>query len=123
MWKSLLKRPWFLTILLCLIPGAALAADEAAGKPFIELLDEKFAGFVKVIFDILFFSIGGFPLIVIWLIFGAVFFTIRMGFVNFRMFGHAIEIVRGKHDPEEGCEFYPRDFTADSRKSSAISLK
>ncbi|MGD1914293.1 MAG: alanine/glycine:cation symporter family protein [Rivularia sp. (in: cyanobacteria)] len=98
MWKSLLKRPWFLTILLCLIPGAALAADEAAGKPFIELLDEKFAGFVKVIFDILFFSIGGFPLIVIWLIFGAVFFTIRMGFVNFRMFGHAIEIVRGKHD-------------------------
>ncbi len=96
--KSLSKRQWLLTVILCLIPTVALAQDEAAGEPFINSLDEMFSQFVKGIFDILFFSIGGFPLIVLWLIFGAVFFTIRMGFVNFRMFGHAIDIVRGKHD-------------------------
>ena len=98
MWKSLLRRRWLLTLLLCLIPTAALAADEAAGEPFLQSLDKAFGGVVKVIFDVLFFSIGGFPLIVLWLIGGAIFFTIRMGFVNFRMFGHAIEIVRGQHD-------------------------
>jgi len=35
---------------------------------------------------------------VAWLLIGAVFFTLRMGFVNFRMFGHAIQLVRGKYD-------------------------
>jgi AGCS family alanine or glycine:cation symporter len=96
--KSLSKRQWLLTLLLCLIPTVALAQDEAAGEPFIKSLDAAFAQFVKAIFDVLFFSIGGFPLIVLWLIFGAVYFTIRMKFVNFRLFGHAIDIVRGKHD-------------------------
>ncbi|MEL6461516.1 MAG: alanine/glycine:cation symporter family protein [Cyanobacteria bacterium J06621_15] len=96
--KSFSKRQWLLTVILCLIPTVALAADEAAGEPFLQSLDKAFGQVVKVIFDILFFSIGGFPLIVLWLIGGALFFTVRMGFVNFRMFGHAIEIVRGKHD-------------------------
>ncbi len=36
------------------------------------------------------------PFIVIWLVFGAVFFTLRMGFINFRGFKHAIELVQGK---------------------------
>lgn len=96
--KSLLKRPWLLTVILCLIPTAVFAQDEAAGEPLINQLDAAFSAFVKGIFDVLFFDIGGFPLIVLWLIFGAVFFTIRMKFVNFRLFGHAIDIVRGKHD-------------------------
>ncbi len=38
------------------------------------------------------------PLLVLWLIVGAVFFTIRMGFVNFRFFAHAIAVIRGKYD-------------------------
>lgn len=38
------------------------------------------------------------PIVVIWLIIGAVFFTIRMGFINIRGFTHAIAIVRGKYD-------------------------
>lgn len=36
--------------------------------------------------------------IVIWLVLGAVFFTIRMGFINFRGFKHAIDLARGKYD-------------------------
>ena len=44
-------------------------------------------------------------LIVLWLIFGGVFFTIFMRFVNFRAFRHAIGLVRGKYDkPEDGGE-------------------
>ncbi|KAA3609605.1 MAG: alanine:cation symporter family protein [Planctomycetota bacterium] len=38
------------------------------------------------------------PIVVIWLILGATFFTLRMGFINFRAFGHAIQVTRGKFD-------------------------
>jgi AGCS family alanine or glycine:cation symporter len=40
------------------------------------------------------------PLIVLWLIAGGVFFTLYLGFVNIRGFGHALDVVRGKYaDP------------------------
>jgi AGCS family alanine or glycine:cation symporter len=38
------------------------------------------------------------PLVVIWLIFGAILFTILMRFVNIRGFKHAIDLVRGRYD-------------------------
>ncbi len=38
------------------------------------------------------------PFIVIWLVVGAVFFTIRMGFINLRGFRHSIDLARGKYD-------------------------
>lgn len=38
------------------------------------------------------------PFIVIWLIFGAAFFTIRMGFINVRGFKHALQLARGQYD-------------------------
>lgn len=41
---------------------------------------------------------GGVPLIVLILLFGGVFFTFRFGFINFRLFGHAIQVLRGKYD-------------------------
>lgn len=45
------------------------------------------------------------PVVVVWLFLGAIFFTLRMRFVNFRMFGHAIQLVRGKYDrPEDKGE-------------------
>lgn len=40
----------------------------------------------------------GIPLIVVWLILGAIFFTIRMKFINIRGAVHAIQLVRGKYD-------------------------
>ncbi|MDO6492748.1 MAG: amino acid carrier protein [Cellulophaga sp.] len=36
--------------------------------------------------------------IVIWLVLGATFFTVRMGFINIRGFGHALELAKGKYD-------------------------
>ncbi|MDO9595514.1 MAG: alanine/glycine:cation symporter family protein, partial [Lutibacter sp.] len=38
------------------------------------------------------------PFIVIWLSIGALFFTIRMGFINIKGFKHAINLARGKYD-------------------------
>ncbi len=43
----------------------------------------------------------GFPFIVLWLLVGAVFFTLRMKFINFRGFRHAIEVAMGKYDDPE----------------------
>ena len=40
----------------------------------------------------------GIPFIVIWLVLGATFFTIRMGFINIRGFKHSIDLAKGKYD-------------------------
>lgn len=38
------------------------------------------------------------PFIVMWLIVGSIFFTLRLGFVNIRGFRHSIDLARGKYD-------------------------
>lgn len=40
----------------------------------------------------------GTPLIVVWLVLGAVFFTFKMRFIQFRGIKHAIQLVRGRFD-------------------------
>ena len=46
-----------------------------------------------------------FPIVVFWLVFGAVFFTLRMSFINLRGFGHAIRVTAGDYDnPDEEGE-------------------
>ncbi len=58
---------------------------------------------------VLFFDVFGIPFLVLWLILGGIFFTLRLGFINFRLFGHAIAVVRGKYsspdDPGEVTHF------------------
>ncbi len=41
------------------------------------------------------------PLIVAWLVAGAVFFTVRMGFINIRAFSHALRVTRGDYSSPE----------------------
>ncbi|MED5261869.1 MAG: alanine/glycine:cation symporter family protein [Myxococcota bacterium] len=71
-----------------------------------EKLDSAFGRFVvdpigAVIFwDVAFWDNGQpgevqLPIVVLWLIAGALFFTLRYRFVNIRCFGHAIDCVRG----------------------------
>lgn len=55
--------------------------------------------------SILEFKIDEMPLIVLWLVIGSAFFTVRMKFINFRAFKHAIDVTRGKYDdPDEPGE-------------------
>ena len=38
------------------------------------------------------------PIVVLWLILGGIFFTIRMKFINIRAFPHAIRLIKGDYD-------------------------
>ncbi|MBE9041007.1 alanine:cation symporter family protein [Oscillatoriales cyanobacterium LEGE 11467] len=101
-----MKQRWILFFLLLVFPTAALAqAEEATQGNLFVTLDKLFAQIVAVMSSVLFFSIGGIPFIVIWLIGGALFFTFRMSFINIRAFKHAIFVVLGHYDdPEEEGE-------------------
>ncbi|NBC06190.1 MAG: amino acid carrier protein [Bacteroidetes bacterium] len=75
---------------------------DAAINSVMEPLTEVVAGAVFSEVTIAGFSI---PFVLIWLIAGAVIFTFYTGFVNFRAFGHAINVVRGKYDdPDDAGE-------------------
>ncbi len=64
-----------------------------------ETINEAFAPIARVFAEWIFFSvrIGGedLPLIVLWLVIGASFFTVYLRFINLRGFMHAIRLVRG----------------------------
>jgi AGCS family alanine or glycine:cation symporter len=38
------------------------------------------------------------PLLVLWLVLGSLFFTLRLSFVQFRVFRHALSVTRGRYD-------------------------
>ncbi len=96
-----------LVLLFLAMSTAAIAQGEestANSGGLLQTIDSVFAQIVGVMSSVLFFSIGGIPLIVMWLVSGAIFFTLRMGFINFRAFKHAIFVVQGHFDDpsEEG---------------------
>ena len=73
--------------------------------PFLSGMDEVFANALAVLEQTLFLSIYGLPLVVLWLMGGAIFFTLRMAFINIRAFPHAIAVVMGRYDnPNEPGE-------------------
>ncbi|MDJ0535444.1 MAG: alanine/glycine:cation symporter family protein [Xenococcaceae cyanobacterium MO_207.B15] len=49
---------------------------------------------------VLFFSIAGIPLIILWLIGGGIFFTLRYGFISLRGFKEAVAIATGKYETD-----------------------
>lgn len=68
----------------------------------LDSIDAVFSGMVAAMEKILFFSLGGIPLIILWLLAGGIFCTLGTRFINLRGFYHAIEIARGKYDREGG---------------------
>ncbi|MCK5906515.1 MAG: alanine:cation symporter family protein [Flavobacteriales bacterium] len=58
--------------------------------------DNSVATFTEVAFGSP--SMRPFPVVVLWLIFGAIFFTIKLKFINFRGVKHSIDLLRGKFD-------------------------
>ena len=88
-----------------------LAATETAD--WVDRVDEFFGDkLVKWLHAVLFFDFWterwlgtSVPLIVFWLLLGAIFFTVRMGFINFRGFRHGLRLTRGDYDnPDEPGE-------------------
>lgn len=86
-------------------PEAPLEAEKGIDAT-INAITEPVAALVG---KIVFFKIPVFgaqlPVVVLWLVIGAVFFTVYMGFINLRGFKHAIELVRGDYsDPNSSGE-------------------
>jgi AGCS family alanine or glycine:cation symporter len=91
------QKAWLLLLLIPLFPTIALA-QEVPDSGFLGGIDTVFSKIVDFLAAIFFFEILGIPLIVLWLVIAAIFFTFRMGFVNLRGFKHAIDVVQGKYD-------------------------
>ena len=68
---------------------------------FLDQINEFFGIFVGYLAPVLFYSIKGFPLIVLVLLIGALVFTFYFKFINIRGFNHSIEIIKGKYDNPE----------------------
>lgn len=74
-----------------------------------QTVDKTFESINKQIAPVLFFNINpvrsenapSIPLIVVFLLFGGVFFTIRYSFINIRLFGHSLRVIRGHYDDPE----------------------
>jgi alanine or glycine:cation symporter, AGCS family len=70
-----------------------------------KIIDAAFEPVSSAVASIVFYSLTimglDVSLILVWLVVAALFFTIYFGFVNFRYFGHAIDLLRGKHDNKE----------------------
>lgn len=95
---------------LLLAIAALLASTQLASAAGIdETINAATAPIASAVGAFVFFKIPLFgadlPLVVLWLVVGAVFFTFRMGFVNIWGFKHAIELVRGDYaNPDDAGE-------------------
>lgn len=111
-------KVWALAIALAVgMPGlcAPLFAQEAveAEKDWKDRVDETFGTFVvDPIASVLFYDFGtkrffgtAIPFVLGWLVFGAIFFTLRFGFINVRGFWHAVRLTKGDYDdPDDAGE-------------------
>lgn len=63
-------------------------------------INSLFEPIVNVMAKVIFWEpfSAGIPIVVIWLVVGAIFFTIRMNFISIRGFKHALQLVRGDYD-------------------------
>jgi AGCS family alanine or glycine:cation symporter len=93
--RSVLIKVWTL-ILITFLPVAAHAVT------IDEFINREFAPVAKALASVVFFSIpvagAQLPLIVLWLVVAAVFFTVYFNFLNIRGFLHAVKIMRGDFD-------------------------
>ena len=70
-----------------------------------EAINEAFRPVASALSDLVFYSVplgeSQLPLIVVWLIAGALYFTVYLRLINIRGFVHAIRIVIGREDKKE----------------------
>lgn len=69
--------------------------------PSLKNLDANLASVGEQLGRLVFLEVGGFPLIVLWLVAGGVFLSFRLNWVNLWGVKHALEVVLGKYDEAE----------------------
>ncbi|HMQ49385.1 MAG TPA: alanine/glycine:cation symporter family protein [Saprospiraceae bacterium] len=99
-----MMKKFYAVLVSSLLTPLLLLAQEVQDRPMTtdEKINSFFQPITTAIESVVFFTVsfGGFtiPFVLVWLIAGAAFFTIYMGFVNIRAFRHSIDVVRGKYD-------------------------
>jgi len=96
-------KSFFFPLIYFLTSQSSHAKETISSVSWQDNIDQFFGEFIVApLASFLFWPIPGLqmPLIVAWLLGGAIFFTFKMGFVNIRFFKHAIDLVRGKYDTE-----------------------
>lgn len=67
-----------------------------------KIIDTAFEPISHAVASVIFYSVPlmglEIKLVLVWLVLAAIFFTVYLGFINIRCFGHAIEVLRGKYD-------------------------
>ena len=102
------------SLMVMLLSAAPLAAQAAPSQ--LEATADRYMGYLVgalntvFFYDVMFWDNANdpniqIPIVVLWLVLGSVFLTLRMGFINIRAFKHAINVTRGKYsDPNDTGE-------------------
>lgn len=87
-------------------------------------VDRAFQIVVDALGVVLFYDFGSedwlgakVPFVVVWLFCGAIFFTVRMGFINVRAFWHAVQLTKGDYDDPD----HPGEVSHFQALSTALS--
>lgn len=110
-----MRKLFSFLVAMALFCGSIASQDisEAPAQNEVITIDERIDNIVapatKFISDVIFFEVNvgniTVPFVLIWLIAGAIFFTVYFKFVNIRRFRLSIDVVRGKYsDPTEKGE-------------------
>ena len=92
----------FFTILSLLLPILSFSQEKGLDEKINDIIKPAVDAMSSVFFYTPFASIGfDMPLVVLWLVIGAVFFTLYMGFINVTGIKHAYELIRGDYDKPE----------------------
>jgi len=89
-------------------------------------INDIFTPVTEAVTSVIFYEItvagAVFPLIVGWLVLGAVIFTVTFGFVQVRGFGHALQLVRGKYGSDDDPGEVPHFQALTSAVSGTVGL-
>ena len=96
--SSQLYKITFALLLMMVSTFVSAAEPTSSSSPLNELFGVINGYLAAVFFYDVMPGAAEMPFIVAWLIVGAVFLTIRMSFINLRMFRHAFHILRGKYN-------------------------
>ena len=70
-------------------------------QQFLDNIDRLFSSLVTLIEQVLFFEVAHFPVIILWLLIGGIFFTLRMGFISLMGFPHAVKVALGFYQQDD----------------------
>lgn len=111
-------------LILFVFPFSIFANTDSAVEEVNEVVNGAISGLVyDYVVPVIFYSfkIGetSVPLVLVWLLVGALFFTFYFKFINFRGFKYAINLVRGQYDNV----FEDDNFKTDSSVLDKVDLK